>query len=143
MKFTNDQVEPCDRNLRVDWVRVGETTYQTETAATRTGCGGPESLFCAGDFNFGTLPQTGTSFEALAVSDAFRTYPNPVNDQLIVRGTKNYRATVYDLQGRPMLQQEQLTGTSRLDVSWLRPGVYMVRLQDAQHPAVYQRIVVE
>ncbi len=55
IKFTNDGNNGCDRNLFVDNVSVGNTIYQTENTATRTGCGDTQWLWCNGNFNFGDL----------------------------------------------------------------------------------------
>jgi hypothetical protein len=52
--FTNDASSPCDRNFFLDYITIGSTTYQTETVATRTGCGDTQWLWCNGHFDFGT-----------------------------------------------------------------------------------------
>lgn len=53
VKFTNDAGGSCDRNLFVDYINVCGNELQTETSATRTGCGDPQWLWCNGQFDFG------------------------------------------------------------------------------------------
>ncbi len=53
VKFTNDAGGSCDRNLFVDYINVCGNELQTETSATRTGCGDPQWLWCNGYFDFG------------------------------------------------------------------------------------------
>ncbi|MEL7422707.1 MAG: LamG-like jellyroll fold domain-containing protein, partial [Bacteroidota bacterium] len=53
--FNNDENNGCDYNMFVDYVQVDDDVYQTETEATRTGCGTAEWLNCNGNFDFGNL----------------------------------------------------------------------------------------
>uniref|UniRef100_UPI003D6B69F5 GEVED domain-containing protein n=1 Tax=Lewinella sp. TaxID=2004506 RepID=UPI003D6B69F5 len=53
--FINDDNSGCDKNVFVDYIEVGDNTYQTETNATRTGCGDSQWLNCNGNFDFGNV----------------------------------------------------------------------------------------
>ncbi|MDN3635365.1 choice-of-anchor A family protein, partial [Neolewinella lacunae] len=55
LHFINDATNGCDLNVELDYVKIGDDTYQTETAATRTGCGTADRLHCNGFFDFGKL----------------------------------------------------------------------------------------
>ncbi|WP_156825864.1 carbohydrate-binding domain-containing protein, partial [Lewinella cohaerens] len=59
--FTNDGTTSggCDKNIYVNYIEVDGTTYQTETSATRTGCGDTEWLWCNGNFDFGNISCSG------------------------------------------------------------------------------------
>lgn len=62
-----------------------------------------------------------------------RLIPNPATDMVQIQRTDNTPATLTltDVQGR-IVRQEALTGTSKtLDVSGLKPGVYLVRIATA------------
>ena len=74
-----------------------------------------------------------------------RAYPNPASDRLTVAGSMDYRATLYDLNGRTVLHREHLSGNVQLDIQQLRPGIYFVTLRDEQdeQPEVQQRIIVQ
>ena len=74
-----------------------------------------------------------------------RTYPNPASEQLTVEatGSENYQLTLYDMSGRVVMQYNHQQRVSQLNVSQLRPGVYVVRLRDREQREVRQQIVVE
>ncbi|MEL7160150.1 MAG: carbohydrate-binding domain-containing protein, partial [Bacteroidota bacterium] len=60
LHFVNDgTVNDCDRNVEIDFIKVGTTTYQTSTSATVTNpsCNNlaHEILYCDGKFDFGTI----------------------------------------------------------------------------------------
>lgn len=57
--FVNDANNGCDRNVYVDYISVDGTVLQTETEATRTGCGNDQWLWCNGNFNFGSQSCSG------------------------------------------------------------------------------------
>ena len=88
--------------------------------------------------------QKQTSTEKIETPD-LRLYPNPAHAQLMMEAAdnKDYQLTVYDLTGRRMMQREHLNGKTSLDISRLRPGVYIVKMSDGVHPQLRQRIIVE
>lgn len=60
--------------------------------------------------------------------DDFGLFPNPATDELFIKTAQvpvNGRITIYDLQGRPVMQTNYAT---RLDVSALSPGVYLLEV---------------
>ena len=156
VRFTNDGTTSsgCDRNLIVDRISVCGQVIQAESV-TRNGCGSQEWLYCNGDFDFGNVGcnSTARSGEAVSKSDKpdvaplvnewFSSYPNPVSEQLSVEGGEGYQVVLYDLSGRKVMQHEHLQGKVQLDVRHLRPGVYLLKMSDGQHPQLRQRIVVE
>lgn len=56
-------------------------------------------------------------------------YPNPVGDQLYIsdKGADILHATIYDLKGSRVYQD--ISPSSRIDVSSLQPGMYILQLQ--------------
>ena len=86
--FINDS---GGRDVQVDYVQVGSTTYQAENQSTNTGvwqnnaCGGSNSewLHCNGYINFNSasrISETGSSPEV-----SISVYPNPVSDFLTIQ----------------------------------------------------------
>ena len=75
----------------------------------------------------------------------FRTYPNPADEQLTIEaaGQEDYQIIMYDLSGRRVLQRDQLSSQATLDVSGLRPGVYLIKLRNGEQPEVRQRVLIE
>lgn len=69
-------------------------------------------------------------------------YPNPTNGMLFLRatGTLLVRWEVYDLQGRKVLAHEPRYSSSRIDLTPLPAGVYLVRVTDNQQQTAMQKI---
>lgn len=130
VKFTNDGNNGCDRNLFVDYVKVDNTTYQTESTASRTGCGNTQWLWCNGNFNFGNLG-TGARLPSNEIESeltntmALKLYPNPVtNGVLNIEGLAGEKVEILTLSGKRLLKSRE----SSIDVSQLTPGMYIVRI---------------
>lgn len=66
----------------------------------------------------------------------------PTAEQLTIEGSADYQVTLYDPSGRPVVQHNRLRGRTTLDVSHLRPGVYLMKMHDAQQHEVSQRIII-
>ena len=151
--LVNDALQPCDRNLTVDYLSVCGSTYQTEQAATKTSTCCPnnlEKLFTNGDFNFGGLVCSSGSVQGASatlkggIGSEARVYPNPAESEVVVEGPVHYQVQVYDLEGRPLQQSGTLSGRTSLDVSSLRPGVYLLQLTDTGTQQTFQqRLIVE
>lgn len=58
-------------------------------------------------------------------------YPNPTSNQLKVQSTVNGSATVIDVNGRILVQEEVVVGLTPLDVNRLAQGTYILKLQMA------------
>ncbi|MBL0012393.1 MAG: T9SS type A sorting domain-containing protein [Flavobacterium sp.] len=62
-------------------------------------------------------------------SSNFEVYPNPVNDMLNISYNKNVSGVaVYNLVGQEVLSQTSTTTISKIDMSSLSNGIYMVRV---------------
>jgi len=57
-------------------------------------------------------------------------YPNPAFDKLTVKGLSKFNAALYDICGKEVLNVNK-TNDNSIDVSSLKPGVYMVQLKSA------------
>ncbi len=154
----NQEASCADKNLEVDWINVCGTTYQTETQATKTStcCAASKSkLYTNGNFNFaslscGSAARTASGEEGKPVSaitgegrELFNTYPNPASQALKVEGTADYQVTIYDMSGRVVMQHDHLKGLVNLNIRHLRPGLYMMRMRDAENYELHRRIVIE
>ena len=74
------------------------------------------------------------SFDSLHESDV-KVYPNPVQTKLNFSGlTSPVQATVFDMLGRRQLQSEVINS---LDVSSLKPGLYMVEIKNENSAKVF------
>ena len=134
----------CDLNLFVDYIVVGSTTYQTETSATRTGCGDSQWLWCNGHFDFGnpgTAGKTGLIADEAATPTEFAlkaNYPNPFNPSTLIVYTLPeatfVRLEVFDVTGRrvaTLVDTSQPDGLHevRFQADDLPSGVYLYRIQ--------------
>jgi len=133
--FTNDGgSSSCgDRNLYVNKLVIGNTTLETETAATRTeGCGNAEWLWCNGKFLFSNL-----NLKTIAESEqgTLTLFPNPLSTNslnLTLSGLKvptEVQVSIYSIDGaeiytKPVISSGEIHLT---DIPVLDRGVYMVR----------------
>ena len=146
-----------DRNLAVDYIEVCGTTYESNgQGVVRNGCGtdndqGFAWLWCNGNLDFGDVGCNGNARTATAEAkpsqpeawpEGLTVYPNPTPEQLTVRGGADYQVTLHDLSGQQVMQRQSLQGQEQLDVSHLRPGVYILKLRNRTHQ-LQQRVMVE
>ena len=79
------------------------------------------------------------------VSPSFGIYPNPVNNQLQINGIDQRElkaAVVRDMSGKVILRRAFANGQSRLDVSAIKPGAYLIEIITSKGSAV-QKFVKE
>jgi hypothetical protein len=58
---------------------------------------------------------------------AVQLYPNPANDYLVIEAkSPSYRICIQDVRGQVVMQTTAVTKSSRLDISQLSKGLYMV-----------------
>jgi|GEM_PF-681071 len=75
-------------------------------------------------------------------------YPNPVSDQLNVtwgRHSTSSELQLYDLTGRLQLTKRITTGNDKtlVDVSSLKPGIYLLKVTDRERVIGVEKVVVE
>lgn len=70
--------------------------------------------------------------------DGFSLYPNPASDFLHLEVLQKESCAVIDMLGKTALEVELRAGTNHLDISALRPGLYLVRIG-----TTVSRLVVE
>ena len=144
--LVNDQVEPCDRNLTVDYITVCGTTYQTEEVATETATcctNNPEKLFTNGNFSFGDVGCTGNApsdestsrvlgGKAVRFSQESIVYPNPVwtNGTLRLKNIDKEatQAVIYDRQGKVLRTSELKGNECQVETVGLPQGTYYLRI---------------
>ncbi|ARN78059.1 hypothetical protein BST97_08620 [Nonlabens spongiae] len=85
------------------------------------------------DFWFARLATTDCAGVPLStdqvVKEGFSLYPNPTNGLVSIRTSSQIdRLSIHDLSGR-LVQQPELDGSNRMDVSSLPTGVYLVTLK--------------
>ena len=163
VRFDNDGLDAAggDRNLLVDYVEVCGVRLQAEGAERSVDCGrtreGFVMMWCNSSLRFGdpgcatpasasssiVLPETSQTLHPEATAKV-EVYPNPATQQVMITGPDHYNLTIYDLQGGRVQQQLGLSGQSSLDISHLRPGVYLLRTVDTQTQQTHQqRLIVE
>ena len=114
-----------------------------ELRANRTAAGTWEKYTWGTLSTARTASQSSKSGVETLASEWFSSYPNPASEQLSVAGSEDYQVVIYDLTGRKVMQHEHLKGVSQLDITYLRAGVYVMKVSDQEHPQLRQRIVVE
>ncbi len=62
---------------------------------------------------------------------AVKIFPNPVEDQLFIQSTGEWKSyEIMDLQGRMLLQGKAIEES--ISTHWLQPGMYLLRLSDSR-----------
>ena len=120
-------------DVRVDYLKVGSETYQSELQSTNTGvwsgttCGGisSEMLHCAGHIDFGDN-LSGSSSRVVENESFVNTiqeikvsiYPNPVKDFLNIDFPDNTlkKIKVYNVHGQVLFQEDTESMEYRMDV---------------------------
>ena len=69
-------------------------------------------------------------------------YPNPANDVLVVECEGATGIAVYDVIGQCVLEMAATNASTRLDVSSLESGVYLLSVSGNNRPALVTRFVV-
>lgn len=71
-------------------------------------------------------------------------YPNPASNVLFINGSGNESAKVLivDLPGRVVLQSDLTNDETRLEISGLKPGIYMVKIMDGEKVIKTEKLLV-
>ena len=79
-----------------------------------------------------------------ALNDKFKVYPNPSKSILNIEMTSflNAKTTVYDLNGRLLISQEIDQENSKINISDLANGIYLLKI-DTENGSVTKQIVKE
>ncbi len=82
-----------------------------------------------------------------SLSRKLSVYPNPASDEVHLRldGLDLQSVTLIDLLGRSVWQQDYLPGTTqtRLDVSSINKGTYILRVTNKEQGTVYRKILLQ
>lgn len=94
-----------------------------------------------------TSEATSYSTPALVLGDLFlRVYPNPAKEKMIIEisppGAQTPMATLYDLQGRRLLQQVLKAGPNPVPVYGLAAAAYVLEIRYGKEKAVLKAVVV-
>lgn len=76
-------------------------------------------------------------------SNSINVYPNPTKNNLYVSLDGTYDITVISLLGQRVYNQNDASGTVRIDCSSLGKGVFFVQARNAKNQTITKRIVVE
>lgn len=69
-------------------------------------------------------------------------YPNPVNDEITVEIQVASSIQIMDLTGRKMIEQQHQNNISVIDVSGLKSGIYLIRINSLQSQDVLVRKII-
>lgn len=144
--FTNDN---GPRDVQIDYVTIGGTTYQAESQPTNTGvwqnnsCGGSNSewLHCNGFISFsgssgarianGDHPATTSSMEETLDAFEVLVFPNPAIDKITVRVGEAFKGSMLSLinaTGQVLYANRLQNREQVIDMSAMNEGLYLVHL---------------
>jgi PKD repeat protein len=75
-------------------------------------------------------------------SEAWKIYPNPAKNYLTVETEQPVQVQIYSITGTLLLQQK-INATSVIPINRLQPGVYILKITDANRQMGNYRLVVE
>ncbi|MBL7923849.1 MAG: T9SS type A sorting domain-containing protein [Bacteroidia bacterium] len=81
-------------------------------------------------FSIRLISDTPQDIRELNKSDFFRVFPNPASDVVYITNAYGLKAGLhlYTLSGRLMAEQDILSGKNSIDIGWLPPGLYLIKL---------------
>ena len=82
--------------------------------------------------HFGEGDENATGLDERIVTDIVKVFPNPAYSQLYIEG-KFDRGILYDLRGRliKQIQASDFLEITAIEISGLRPGLYLLEIQDS------------
>ena len=72
-----------------------------------------------------------------------KVFPNPAHSRLWVEGSDMLRIRIFSLAGRLVMDMQVNSRQIELDVSWLKPGVYLLYVETEQHEPVVKKLIVQ
>lgn len=86
----------------------------------------------------------GTGLLPLENSFAFHYYPNPATDFIYVTGTgvSSRQVNIYSLQGKLVWMQKQVEANTKLDISALKAGIYIIN-GVGDNFSFFEKLIVE
>ena len=86
---------------------------------------------------FGNETMSNEAFDVISLS----LYPNPTSNVFFISGLDtSVEVSVYDLLGRKVLNQHQVSNQQSIDISQLSKGVYMVKVQENGNEVVLKLV---
>jgi hypothetical protein len=90
-------------------------------------------------------PIIGTSLKEIGLpQSSFELYPNPASESIQLQLAQNDRTAQYeicDLQGRILQTQQMETGTTKIDITALPVGIYMVKILSGEWHYSVQKFI--
>ncbi|MEI7502929.1 MAG: sialate O-acetylesterase [Paludibacter sp.] len=108
----------------------------------------PISVSAGSDLNYNFVYQNGTltivnpsAVESIEATNVYL-YPNPTKNTLSVsvNGTEEKELTVLNLQGSSLYHQNLTTNDSKIDIGFLMPGIYFIKISNHQN-VVLKKII--
>jgi hypothetical protein len=165
VRFINDNP---NNDLKVDYIKVNNTTYQSEDASTYSighwnqanGCNNSgylkvDQLYCNGYFQYNSTSGVGVGFAETgtlnegAMAKKMQVFPNPATNkiQLSFYAAQSQQVTIIisDVAGRQVQQLRKAVGAGSnimpLDLG-LKPGTYFVKIIKDEKSEI-QKLVIQ
>jgi len=91
----------------------------------------------------GSMRYTGSVSVNVGGNIAFRFYPNPADNVLIIRSEQPIDFAILDGNGKLRISQNQVSGIQLINVSTLEKGVYILRIVNRQSNSIFQDKLVK
>lgn len=116
-------------DLNPSHIYLSEGTWNVMLVSSNAGCS--DTTYFSVNSSMAAI----NSFE-----NAFRLYPNPVQNELNLDGVAGAKVQILDLTGKILLTTNLINEKSQLDLRALSPGIYVVLIQDASKTVIQQII---
>ncbi|MBC8882741.1 T9SS type A sorting domain-containing protein [Flavobacterium piscinae] len=110
----------------------GEHFFDMSNWESGSNSGGSWEHWSINNGIFASLP--GTPIDcSLTVNDfsetVFQVSPNPFSTNFSIKGISSAKITLFDVQGRSVLEKENYTG-EKIDTTIISPGIYVVQIEE-------------
>lgn len=92
-------------------------------------------------FNQAEEKKSNISVNNLDRNSTVSVYPNPANKVITISTTEGYTGAIFDISGQKVKEVSAIAGQTKVDVSALTSGVYLLRLSDSTGAPVIIRWV--
>ena len=142
VKFTNDAVNGCDRNLYIDYIVACGTRIESESPQVVQTANfvseDKQILFTNGDNNYGNPGcNNSRTSSKLGENTILQIHPNPANQgEITIAAKGTYHVVLLNTQGQQVYTNSHVEGMQPINISTLANGLYFVRIQDKANNTV-------
>ncbi len=146
----NAEVLPIDAdNKNITWsVKTGSEFAEINQNGLVTAIGnGTATIWATANdgsstFDEFTIVITNQEDEIKSVENKITIYPNPANDHFVVKLANTYNLVIYDIAGKPILSQLNVSNNQLIDIQSLSKGTYILEFTN-KNDRQYSKLIIK